>query len=45
MRLGGDPQLDAAIDAAMTELDAHPVATFQRPAAPDFKPVIPSFEP
>ena len=45
MRDGADPQLDAAIDAALAGLAAHPPAHFQRPAAPDFKPVIPQFEP
>jgi tricorn protease len=45
MRDGGDPQLEAAIDAALAELNAHPLRTFHAPAAPDFKPVIPSFAP
>jgi len=45
MRDGADPQLDAAIDAALDALAKHPVPRFHHPPTPDFKPVIPSFEP
>jgi tricorn protease len=45
MRDGGDPQLNAAIDAALGALKNAPGLHFPRPAAPDFKPVIPSFDP
>lgn len=45
MRDGGDPQLDAAIDAALAGLKTNPAPHFEKPKAPDFKPVIPHFEP
>jgi len=45
MRDGGDPQLEAAIDAALAGLKTTPPLRFEHPPAPDFKPVIPSFEP
>lgn len=45
MRDGGDPQLEAAIDAALAALKTTPPLRFEHPPAPDFKPVIPTFEP
>lgn len=45
MRDGGDPQLDAAIEAALAALEASPALHFVHPDPPDAKPVIPSFDP
>jgi tricorn protease len=43
MREGGDPQLDRAIQVAMDLLAKSPPPKFKRPAAPDFKPLLPEF--
>ena len=43
MREGGDPQLDRSIDVVMDLLEKFPPQKFKRPAAPDFKPVLPDF--
>ncbi len=41
IRLGHDPQLEAAVAEAMKELAANPQPKFVRPAYPDRKPVVP----
>ncbi len=41
VRQGHDPQLEAAVRIALDGLAKNPPATFQKPAAPDRKPVLP----
>ncbi len=41
IRKGHDPQLERAVDEAMSLLQKSPLPTFVRPAAPDKRPILP----
>jgi tricorn protease len=41
MREGHDPQLEAAVDAALRLLDKHPLPNYQAPPYPDHHPQLP----